>query len=57
MHQIVEVRHLSDHRLFLRFADGAAGEINLAGRLRLDGVFGPLRDAAHFGQVRLGAEL
>ncbi|MGH7161696.1 MAG: DUF2442 domain-containing protein [Acetobacteraceae bacterium] len=57
MHQIVEIRYLSEHRLLLRFTDGAAGEINLAGRLSLDGVFASLRDAAHFGQVRLDAEL
>lgn len=57
MHEITAVRPLGDHRLFLRFADGAAGEIDLAGRLRFDGVFAPLRDAACFAQVRLNSEL
>ena len=53
MNEIVEVRHLGAHRLFLRFADGAAGEVDLAGRLRFDGVFEPLRDPAAFGQARV----
>lgn len=57
MHEIIQVRHLGDHRLFLRFADGAAGEIDLTDRLRFDGVFGPLRDPEQFAQVRLNAEL
>ena len=41
------------HRLFLRFADGAAGEVDLAPRLRFDGVFAALCDPAAFAQVRV----
>ena len=54
---IVEVRPLGGHRLFLRFEDGVAGELDFANRLRFEGVFAPLRDPATFAQVRLDAEL
>ena len=57
MHEIVEVRHLGNHRLFLRFADGAVGEIDLTSRLRFDGVFAALRDPHRFAEVRLNSEL
>lgn len=57
MDEVVEVRHLGGHRLFLRFADGAEGEVDLGSRLRFDGVFAPLRDPAAFGRVRLDPEL
>lgn len=57
MHEIVEVRPLGGHRLYLRFADGAAGEIDLTERLRFDGVFAPLHDPAYFARVRLNSEL
>ena len=54
---IVEVKPLGDYRLYLRFEDGVAGEVDFAGRLRFDGVFAPLRDPAVFAQVRIHAEL
>ncbi len=54
---IVEVRPLGGHRLYLRFEDGVAGELDLAGRLRFEGVFAPLKDPAVFAQVRVHPEL
>ncbi len=54
---IVEVRPLGGHRLFLRFEDGVAGELDFAVRLRFEGVFAALRDPAVFAQVRLDREL
>lgn len=50
---IVEVRHLGGHRLYLRFEDGAAGEVDLAPVLQFTGVFAPLSDPAYFGKVRV----
>src|SRR6266550_1865218 len=38
---IVEVKPLGDYRLYLRFEDGVAGEVDFAGRLRLQGGFAP----------------
>ena len=40
---IVEVRVVDDHRLYLRFADGVEGEVDLSGLIRWEGVFAPLR--------------
>jgi hypothetical protein len=53
MNDVVEVRHLGGHRLFLRFADGAAGDADLGARLRFDGVFAALRDPAPFAAARV----
>jgi len=36
---IVEVKALGGHRLYLRFEDGVAGQLDFAHRLRFDGVF------------------
>jgi hypothetical protein len=54
---IVEVRPLSGYRLYLRFEDGVAGELDLSSRLRFEGVFAPLRDPTVFAQVRIHPEL
>src|ERR1035438_4624374 len=39
---IIEVRPLGEHRLFLRFDDGTSRQVDLAPLLRFDGVFAPL---------------
>lgn len=54
---IVEVKALGGHRLYLRFEDGVQGQLDFAERLRFEGVFAPLRDPAVFAQVRIHAEL
>ena len=54
---IVEVKPLGGYRLYLRFEDGVAGELDFAGRLQFEGVFAPLRDPAVFAQVRVHPEL
>ena len=48
---VSEVRPLAGHRLFLRFRDGAAGELDLARHVRFDGVFAPLTDPTVFAQA------
>jgi hypothetical protein len=57
LNDIVEVRHLGDHRLFLRFADGVAGEIDLAPLLHFTGVFAPLREPEYFVLVRVESDI
>ena len=57
MKDIVEVKWLGAHRLYLRFEDGVSGELDFAARLRFDGVFAPLREPAVFAQVRVDPEL
>jgi hypothetical protein len=54
---IVEVKPLDGYRLFLRFEDGAEGEVDLAQMLRFEGVFAPLKDRGNFLQVRVNEEL
>ena len=56
LQDIVDVRPLGRHRLFLRFEDGVSGELDFAGRLRVEGVFAPLRDPALFAQVHLNPD-
>lgn len=50
---IAEVRYLDAYRVFLRFADGRSGELDLQPMLDFTGVFAPLRDPAYFAQVRV----
>lgn len=53
----VLVRPLNDHRLFVRFEDGAEGEIDVSALVTFSGVFAPLRDKAVFDRVRVNREL
>jgi Protein of unknown function (DUF2442) len=50
----VEVKPLSDYRIWIRFADGAAGEVDLS-HLAGRGVFAPWKEAGVFQQVHVGA--
>jgi hypothetical protein len=54
---VVEVRPLDNYRLWLRFEDGAAGEVDVAGLVAFRGVFAPLQDKATFDRVRVEPEL
>jgi hypothetical protein len=45
--QVEEARYLGAHRVWLRFSDGRAGEIDLADALG-GPVFEPLRDPSYF---------
>ena len=54
---VVEVRPLGGYRLYLRFEDGVAGELDLGARLRFEGVFAPLKDPATFARVRIHPDL
>ena len=53
LNDIVEARHLGGYRLYLRFEDGAVGELDLTPLLHFTGVFEPLRDPAYFALVRV----
>jgi hypothetical protein len=56
MNDVVEVRHLRDYTLWLRFQDGTEGEVDLRASLR-GPVFEPLHDVAYFKQARVDPEL
>jgi hypothetical protein len=53
---IVEVRPLDGHRLFLRFEDEVEGEVDVAKMIRFDGVFAPLQERAKFLEVRVNED-
>lgn len=52
----IEFRITGEHRLWLRFEDGAEGEIDFSGR-SWNGVFAPLRDPEFFKSVEIDPEL
>jgi len=53
---VKESRYLRDYVVWLRFNDGAEGEIDLEDELQGD-VFGPLKDKLLFQTVRVDPEL
>jgi hypothetical protein len=54
---VVEVKPLEGHRLFLRFEDGAEGEVDVAEMVRFEGVFSSLKDREKFREVRVNPEI
>jgi len=54
---VVEVRPLGGHRLYLKFDDGVHGEVDVAQFVHFDGVFEELRDPARFAEVRVDPDL
>jgi hypothetical protein len=53
----VLVKPLNAHRLFIRFEDGAEGEIDVSTLVPFSGVFAPLREKAVFDKARVNPEL
>ena len=51
-----EAKYLHDYVIWLRFSDGAEGEIDLEGELEGE-VFGPLRDKREFQEFNVDQEL
>lgn len=54
-YHIVEARYVAGHTVWLRFRDGASGDIDLS-RALIGPVFEPLRDPAVFSQFQLHPE-
>lgn len=54
---IVEVLARPHQKLFIRFEDGVAGEIDVAAQTSFAGVFAPLQDEFVFMSVALNSEL
>jgi hypothetical protein len=53
MHYIViEARHVKDYTVWLRFADGSEGEVDLSAEL-WGPVFEPLKDPSYFRQFEV----
>ena len=53
----VEVSARPQYKLFLRFEDGVAGEVDVAKISNYAGVFAPLRDELNFAEVIVNKEL
>jgi hypothetical protein len=54
---IVEARPAGGYKLYLRFEDGVAGEVDLATLIEFRGVFEPLRDVQELAKLRVDPEL
>ena len=54
--RVIDARHAGGHRVWLRFADGLTGEIDLSNEL-WGGVFEPLKDPTEFAKLRVDPEL
>lgn len=54
---VTEVRPLGGHRLWLRFEDGSAGELDLDEHLQFAGEFESLRDPQRFARVSVNPDL
>ena len=53
---VIEARYVRDYTIWLKFEDGAEGEVDLTNEL-YGPVFEPLKDIAYFRQVRVDPEL
>jgi len=53
---VKEAKYLHDYVIWLRFNDGAEGEVDLATELEGE-VFGPLRDKRKFRRFRVDPEM
>ena len=56
MPELLEVRALDGYRLWLRFADGTEGIVDLEPKFDFVGVFAPIIDAERFAAVRINPE-
>ena len=56
MKDVIDVRYMGGHRVWVCFNDGVAGELDLKPRLQFTGVFEPLVDPAYFAKVRVDPE-
>jgi len=54
--EVIEARAVGDHRLWVRFADGLAGEVDLSPELWGE-IFEPLKDPAEFRKAAVDPEL
>jgi uncharacterized protein DUF2442 len=55
IYDVVEVRWLGDHRIFLRFENGAEGEVDLS-TLAFRNMLAPLKDPEYFARVFVDQE-
>jgi len=56
MADVIEVRYVRNHTLWLRFDDGTQGEVDISRSFK-GPVFEPLRDIEYFKQVIVSSDL
>lgn len=54
--RVTEARYISGRTIWLRFSDGAEGEIDLSAEIHGE-IFEPLRDAEYFRKFEVSREL
>ena len=54
--RVIEARYVSGHTLWLRFSDGAEGEVDLSAEIHGE-IFEPLNDIAYFRSFEVAREL
>lgn len=54
---VVDARHATGYRIWLRFDDGVEAEVDLEPVLSFEGVFAPLRDPQAFAELRVDPAL
>jgi len=54
---IVEVKPLSSYRLFIKFEDGASGEIDVTQIVPFKGIFAKLADKKYFNTVHVNKDI
>jgi len=54
---VIQVRPLGGYRVYLRFKDGASGELDLSTMIRFDGVFAPVKDKDYFAKVSVNSDI
>ena len=54
---VISVKPMESHRLYLTFEDGVAGDVNVTELVSWTGVFTPLAEQAYFEQVRVDTDL
>lgn len=54
---IIEVRDLSNYKIYLRFEDGIEGELDLSTFISFTWIFEPLKDPSEFAKITVHPEL
>lgn len=54
--RVIEARHVAGHTVWLRFSDGAEGEVDLSSELYGE-AFEPLKDVEYFQKLQVHPEL
>jgi len=53
LRDVVEARPIGGYRIYIRFDDGVAGEVDLSALITFEGVFEPLRAPEQFSELRV----